>query len=711
MPTIGNDPSPIEKSADLLPPAKVKQKTVSSSSIDRFAVETVQEAKKSPIPKVFRSIAAAIINFLPSPQSIKNMVLSLRKKKEDADAYVIDIQSKSEEIAPTIPKEENKSNWKTITANTYLTKLEKELVDSPEKKAQMYTYIAEHIAAEDPRLNNSQTTLDLDLIDIAAWETITPEEQQKKMEGLQALLKLGAEPKASNQNKVTALLTAIAANDYQATKLLLDAGSLPAVGPALGYIALQQTSDPEMRRVLLSKDPELQEYACQNKLLVSRFALQGEAAKFQGIDVATGTREFIASVNNYQTHFPDAIPPDVSKALQRVNLDLNDVDDKIKEIDEGRLVAVETFYQTDTYRHGVGLVIFGNYLIKCNRGHRGVDELSGITIYKIGNKENLKLALETIAINQTVLDNTKGQDYFEGNAATPGTLAHDLGLVKVGYMAHKDQSIGNCCFASSKLLLEACLVAKKLPQALQSLLAYQIRSQYKDFTSFDRYSGAVQLMDAINNLPKEQLAELERLDLMHPVHLVASLVAKLKFYRAEQADLFDMIQAKMKERPDIFDEKAKEIIRLAEELGRCDHHEAFVEKLMQIPSESFENRWVCDIVQAKLIDQKDLLAFFALLKRRVLPDDPQFNHKLSKSIIADPIRWLGKDLNMLNKLDFDVEKSLKIRIIERHVLNKDMNVIKALVTYLKKNNDEFYLNMLDLACTKNNIDWQALGTV
>ena len=116
----------------------------------------------------------------------------------------------------------------------------------------------------------------------------------------------------------------------------------------------------------------------------------------------------------------------------------------VQEIQNNKLVIIPS----GEMKHSANVVIQGDYLIKCNRGEKLKGAKSGLTVYKIKNKDNLEKAILQLKLSG---HESETMEYFDRG------INEDLGLVEVAYMKHKDQHVGNCPWASAKAAFRAAL--------------------------------------------------------------------------------------------------------------------------------------------------------------------------------------------------------------------------------------------------------------
>jgi len=446
------------------------------------------------------------------------------------------------------------------------------------------------------------------LVNLMNWDTKgDASRMQAKVQGAVHLLSLGSNPNGKAEG-VSLLDMAVARSEHQLIQTFLEAGCKPV--RAYGEPLLAYVEDKESRQALLSKEPELQNYAFEAAMAVHRFALKGQASRLEGLKTAVALGEMQKTSRQFASQLPEEIREEVLEAIENADKRPNTItDDLVNQIKQGRLFAMATDYKTEKGYHAVGIVICGDYLVKCNRGERGADVIAGLTVYRIGNKDALKQALEKFVENQYGTQHDQfGWQFFEKG------LNNYLKLIQVGEKRHKDQSIGNCAFASSKLLLEASLLVKGLPQTDVVGNGEFVRASnaagegYKTFTAFDREQGIDHLVQAIISLPREPgtLAKMQEWDLLHPAHLLADLMAKLKM-PAQQA-LMDKLIGVVGARPDLFNEQDKLLLQAAQE--------PLPDRLGRLTTAELKNdRRLLDVVLAKILDRGDFKSLRLLAEK------------------------------------------------------------------------------------------------
>ena len=151
----------------------------------------------------------------------------------------------------------------------------------------------------------------------------------------------------------------------------------------------------------------------------------------------------------------------------RKNQDVELAMDRLK---QNKTIAISTGW----IGHSTGVVIEGDLLFKCNRGERSKHLPAGILVYKINKRENLKEVLEQLVAK-------KSKDQVENE------MDQKLELEYIDTINCHDQSVGNCAWASAKLVLRATLYAQLLKKGVQPDIAKaETRKLYKEWSAQDR---------------------------------------------------------------------------------------------------------------------------------------------------------------------------------------------------------------------------------
>jgi len=439
---------------------------------------------------------------------------------------------------------------------------------------------------------------------------------RKDLHGAQRFLRQGADINAITPNQNHALDIAIINKDEQMVELLLRHGANPAMfaGRTISILQSLIHGTPKISQMLLNKkeDRPILDYVYQLKMLVHRFGLKGELKNFVGNWTGVSMREVALSAEQFLGSGP------IVDALQNAFLrDERDVKRVVAEINQGRIGAMSTYFATENGYHGVGIVVCGDHLIKCNRGMRQDGDICGLEIYRIGNPGNLEQALNRFVELQTA--HQLGTEYYERG------INELLDLTFEEEISHKEQTIGNCTFASSKLLLEAAVYLEQRQKGLDHEEAETIaREKYKAFTAFDREQSVEEFLELIINQPGITQEKLMQVGLPAPGRLLQVIAAKLHYPR--QNALYERMLEAMRKRPDLFDPADEEKLKYAKQFGThlksLKDHEAFIvlKTLTDdtAESEKIKNYLVPFIIEKYPVDKNPLTYYF--LEERGLID-------------------------------------------------------------------------------------------
>jgi ankyrin repeat protein len=339
---------------------------------------------------------------------------------------------------------------------------------------------------------------------------------------VEILLEYGANVDLLNAEYDTPLHLAAKEGRYYIVQLLLKASANP-------YSINLQGMTPSLKAYgnyfndlgdfLLQKAGEDESLLMLQKMLISRFSLKTKIVylgknislerflssrvypklidSFNKI-VITGFREGFFPISSiWETQDFEAIDNALGVLNQTfINDEIASVSKLLAVFQKGKIIALSTGWKG----HATGVVIAGNFLIKCNRGEGANDE-PGIRVFVIGNKERLNEALTILIIarNQTNKKNTKPfqQKIHQILNLRPAELS---------YLPHKDQTSENCAWASAKLVLKALfygqLLTTRLPASSNEetliasrILANESHCLYKAWTRKDRLVALKDFME------------------------------------------------------------------------------------------------------------------------------------------------------------------------------------------------------------------------
>ena len=311
-----------------------------------------------------------------------------------------------------------------------------------------------------------------------------------KIEIAELLLEQDASVDSPNLAGFTPLHYAAFKGKLDTTQLLLDHGANANALTLDGYtpaMIAQQNFHLEIQEVLEAKSGEFGKIWFTQKLLAARFGINLEVFTDSGLINLEG----INSIHTYPricqsfekyllSKQEDAIWKekdfkDVLSTLQTA-LELTQTKDPSKvgdHIDQDKIVAIPTEWED----HAVGAVIKGNLLFKCNRGARNNTLPPGILVYKINKRKNLKKAIEQLVLHPS-------QDHFEKE------LDQKLALQHIDTIHCHEQSVGNCAWASAKLVLRATLFAQLIKKGVPPRIAKtEARKLYKEWSAQDRLAA------------------------------------------------------------------------------------------------------------------------------------------------------------------------------------------------------------------------------
>ncbi len=163
-------------------------------------------------------------------------------------------------------------------------------------------------------------------------------------------------------------------------------------------------------------------------------------------------------------------------------------------------------------KHATAIVMTDRHLLKCNRDILDKELQPGIEIFQLNSPANTQSAIEMVVTAQ-LEESLETQKHFNE------TINSVLDLQKLGTLAHKNQTVGNCTWASAKISLRAVLyeiaLAKGLPEEVAAKESYKL---YKDWSIRDRILALEEFAHLSKNIQifdKTTLGEKLEKKLMH----------------------------------------------------------------------------------------------------------------------------------------------------------------------------------------------------
>jgi len=286
-----------------------------------------------------------------------------------------------------------------------------------------------------------------------------------------------------------------AAGSFKILELILSRGAQD-ISDSKGYRAIHwalMRRGPKLDAILnlllpLEKHPLLPSFFIYEKMICHRFGSKRTFENKDGLEISLEgfTREFAfkemqESLHDYISKFPPDpnLPQDfwlqVSKTMSTLLSNTQNLHSALSKWNPDDIIPLMLGWQG----HTTGLAISkrNNLLLKCNRGN-GCGEKPGIEVFEIGDKSKLKNVLKSAV---SYLPSKLGMKYLVDE------LNQELRLLRVAHLKHKEQSIGNCTWASIKMLLRGViyltlLTTKGYEQNAESL---SLKS-YKDWSQADR---------------------------------------------------------------------------------------------------------------------------------------------------------------------------------------------------------------------------------
>lgn len=307
-------------------------------------------------------------------------------------------------------------------------------------------------------------------------------------------------------------------------------------------IFLTMAQNPNIKPLFKTFAEKLQE-ARSRKFLAHRFALAGESKldnisiKLEGlvdlnaiIQMRNSYREFSDSdIQSKQVLsllagvLDEKYSPDFQKIIADVNSALSKLatpewENAIPDIISNKdllLLPVRTVYPThlnfQEENHSEGVVLFSDKMLKINRG--GSTKTPGIRIYTTYNH----VSNEIIDATQPLLESYQKPIYWE---FWDTELDSVLAATEDTIITRKEQTAGNCTWATAKLLIYSAIYgtiyifckSKNIPQETANILSEKIAEKwYKLFTLDDRNRVVRNYLSKhLDNLPNYPLTLLGR---------------------------------------------------------------------------------------------------------------------------------------------------------------------------------------------------------
>ena len=304
----------------------------------------------------------------------------------------------------------------------------------------------------------------------------------------EALLDKGANIEARCIYNSTPLYLAAGSGKLNIIRLLLDKGANVNALSTCGFtpaMLAQVFSHTEAQQLLEEKAGHFGKIWAMQKILAARFGVPLK------IFIDEGQTD-LQSLNNKIT-YPKLLESFEQFLLSRQGSEIwegvdfknildtlqhacqleKNIDPFIQQLKQQKTVAIPTIWPG----HSVGIVIDGDLLFKCNRGLRAQHLPAGILVYKINKRENLKGAIEQLVSKQS-------QHYFENE------IDQQLKLQPIDTIYCHDQRVGNCTWASAKLILRTTLYVQLLKKGMPPAFAQaEAKKIYKEWSAQDRLSA------------------------------------------------------------------------------------------------------------------------------------------------------------------------------------------------------------------------------
>ena len=306
-----------------------------------------------------------------------------------------------------------------------------------------------------------------------------------KIEIIKLLLEKKADIDSRCNHRFTPLHLAAQEGNLNIVKLLIENGTHVNALNLYGFtpsMLAQVFSHIEVQQLLEEKSGDFGKIWVTQKLLAARFGvllkvfIEGGITDLQGLDnnmtypqLVESFQQFLLSKQENKV-WAEVDFKNILDTLQSTCPIGKNTEQLMHQLKQQKTVVIPTGW----IGHSVGVVIDGDLLFKCNRGNRAQHLPAGILVYKINKRENLKGVIQQLVSNQS-------QHHFENE------IDHQLGLQQIDTINCHDQRVGNCAWASAKLVLRATLYAQLLKKGMPPASAQaEAKKIYKEWSAKDR---------------------------------------------------------------------------------------------------------------------------------------------------------------------------------------------------------------------------------
>lgn len=202
---------------------------------------------------------------------------------------------------------------------------------------------------------------------------------------------------------------------------------------------------------------------------------------------------------------------------------------------------------TEIEDHSTGLLVSksDNILMICDRSIVN-GKKPGLRIYQIGKPENLPDVLPKILQDEWI----EGEEYRD-------KICSELELIEIGYLKHKNQSIGNCTWASPKAIIRGIiyfLLRSSLGHEKADELSYRY---YKEWTKFDRYEALKDFIEGYQKVKEIQNQKNLTDEDLREEGIIPFEILEKAIYKCSRDELMNCLELLKEKIPSLFD-KIKE---------------------------------------------------------------------------------------------------------------------------------------------------------
>lgn len=178
--------------------------------------------------------------------------------------------------------------------------------------------------------------------------------------------------------------------------------------------------------------------------------------------------------------------------------------------------------------HSTQAIFYGKYLLYCNRG-ADCDENSGISIFKIANKENITQEFLKRIASRFSVDNSEYTSLEK--------IKIELSATYLSHVPMKEQKVGNCVYVNAKAAIFAILWAgvsreddvklnRSVADAFNLISRIRTKNIYKEFSKFDKEAVLENFLIDLEEASSGKLSMEENRNYFEGLNTVADVIKK-----------------------------------------------------------------------------------------------------------------------------------------------------------------------------------------